>query len=110
MDFGELVTALGEILGTRLVAYLGGATETQTVRQWADGSVVADPVVLERLRCAYQAARLATAYDSTKVAQTWFQGRNPLLDDLAPAHTLRDGPPERHRWVLAAARQFAAAA
>jgi hypothetical protein len=50
-----------------------------------------------------------TARDSKEVAQAWFQGLNPLLDDRSPARLLRDGDLEEvGPQVLTAARQFAA--
>lgn len=33
----ELVTHLRDLLGAKLVAYLGEVKETRAVRQWADG-------------------------------------------------------------------------
>jgi hypothetical protein len=43
------------------------------------------------------------------VAQAWFQGLNPILDDRAPALLLREGElADIGPRVLAAARQFAA--
>ncbi len=110
MGTAELVTALRELLGAKLVAYLGGVTETRTVHQWADGDRdVASPVVAERLCIVYSTARLITGRDSREVAQAWFQGLNPLLDDHSPARLLRDGElNDAGRAVLAAARTFAA--
>lgn len=111
MGTAELVTVLRELLGAKLVAYLGGVQETRAVRQWADGDrEISSPVVAQRLRIAYRAARMITERDSPAVAQTWFQGLNPGLDDRSPARLLRDGDLEdTGRAVLAAARTFAAA-
>lgn len=110
MSQTELVSSLRDLLGAKLVAYLGRVKETRAVRQWADGTrKIGNPDDLERLRIAYRAARLITERDSAAVAQAWFQGLNPSLDDRAPALLLREaeltdiGP-----QVLAAARQFAA--
>lgn len=110
MGTAELVTALRELLGAKLVAYLGGVKETRAVRQWADGErEISNRIVAQRLRIAYRAARLITERDSREVAQTWFQGLNPLLEDRSPARLLRDGDlDETGREVLAAARTFAA--
>ena len=38
MTQSELVTALRELLGAKLVAYLGKVKETRAVRQWAEGT------------------------------------------------------------------------
>ena len=110
MSQAELVSALREILSAKLVAYLGRVKETRAVRQWAEGTrTISSDTDVERLRIAYRAARLITARDSAAVAQAWFQGLNPLLDDRAPARLLREGDlTEIGPQVLAAARQFAA--
>ena len=110
MSQAELVAALRALLGAKLVAYLGRVKETRAVRQWAEGSrTIGNDTDVERLRVAYRVARLITARHTAAVAQAWFQGLNPILDDRAPARVLREedlagsGP-----LVLAAARQFAA--
>jgi hypothetical protein len=110
MTQAELVTALREMLGARLVAYLGKVKETRAVRQWAEGTrTIGNDTDVERLRIAYRAAKLITARDTAAVAQAWFQGLNPILDDRAPALLLRDGDlADVGPRVLAAARQFAA--
>ena len=103
-------TPAADALGARLVAYLGRVSETRAVRQWADGTrTIANPEDVERLRIAYRAARLITERDTPAVAQAWFQGLNPVLDDRAPALLLRDGElADVGPQVLNAARQFAA--
>lgn len=107
----ELVTELRELLGSRLVAYLGGVKETRAVREWATGTrSIQDPEVVERLRLAYRVTRLITMRDTSGVAQAWFQGLNPQLEDRSPAMVLRTGVvDEVGSSVLAAARAFAAA-
>ena len=53
----EVILGLREILGARLVAYLGGVKETRTVREWADGKrAPSSDSVRRRLRDAYQVA------------------------------------------------------
>jgi hypothetical protein len=110
MSTAELVTALREILGAKLVAYIGGVKETRAVRQWAEGSrKIASRDDVERLRVAYRAARMINVRDKTQVVQAWFQGLNPFLDDVSPARLLRDGDVATDGpRVIAAARQFAA--
>ncbi|WP_100464648.1 hypothetical protein [Mycobacteroides abscessus] len=109
MNTPELVTALTDQLGLKLVAYLVRARESRVVRQWAQGTLVlANAQDIERLRLTLQAASLITARESAAIAQAWFQGLNPDLGDISPARLLREndidiaGPA-----VLAAARQFA---
>ncbi|HJQ42967.1 MAG TPA: hypothetical protein VJ831_07780 [Jatrophihabitantaceae bacterium] len=105
----ELITALRDLLGARLVAYLAGVQETRAVRQWADGTrTIRDVDDEQRLRLAYHVALVLTARDSREVAQSWFQGLNPQLDDRSPARVLRDEKPDLGGpLVLAAARAFA---
>ncbi|GGM10000.1 hypothetical protein [Nakamurella endophytica] len=110
LDTSELVKELREALGAKLVAFLGGVRETRAVRQWADGERnIQDRAVEQRLRIAHQAAAMILVKDSPRVAQAWFQGLNPHLEDRSPARILRDGDLEvAGPQVLAAARAFAA--
>ena len=110
MNTAELVGALRDLLGAKLVAYLGNVRETRAVRQWAEGTrEIANPEVVERLRLAYRAARMISGRDSRKLAQAWFQGLNPVLDDRTPARLLREGDIETDgAHVIGAARQFVA--
>lgn len=108
-DQRTVVRELRELLGARLVAYLGGVQETRAVRQWADGTrKIRDAGDEQRLRIAYQAALVITARDTREVAQSWFQGLNPQLGDRSPARLLvEEKPDEAGPAVLAAARAFA---
>lgn len=109
MSEPELVAEVRELLGAKLVAYLGKVQSTRVVREWADGTRTIDNECdIERFRIAYLAGRLITARDEPQVAQTWFQGLNPILGDQPPALLLREGDvtvvgPK----ILSAARQFA---
>ncbi|GBF17500.1 hypothetical protein Br6_04906 [Rhodococcus sp. Br-6] len=104
-----LITELRSLLGTRLLAYLA-ETDTRTIREWADGmSALPAGTILDRLHVALEAAQLLTKLDSPAVAQTWFQGRNPVLADQSPAKVLRNTHPDRARvLILDAAGQFTA--
>jgi len=110
LDTAVLVTGLREVLGARLVAYLGGVRETRAVRQWAEGiRGVQDPADERRLRLAYQVAGLLSVREPAGVVQAWFQGLNPQLGDRPPARVLReDDLDDAGPLVLAAARSFAA--
>lgn len=108
-DVTELVSELRELLGAKLVAYLGSVSETRAVRQWADGDRKPPAAVVRRLRLAYQVAGLLAERDQPRVIQAWFQGMNPQLDDWAPARMIREGSPDDvGTRILAAARAFAA--
>lgn len=107
----ELVTELCDLLGTKLVAYLSSVADTRTVRAWAEQTDPRSPPdeVVDRLRIAHQAASLLGQKDSAPVIQAWFQGRNPHLDDFAPARLIRENNTTiTGTSVLAAARAFAA--
>ena len=106
-SFPEVATELRELLGARLVAYLGSVRETRAVHQWADEGRQPSAEVQQRLRLALQVALPIAEADSKEIAQAWFQGLNPQLDDRSPARMLRDGDfEEAGPAVVAAARAF----
>lgn len=107
--FAEVADQLRDLLGVRLAAYIAGVGETRAVHQWADPELSRTPSeqVQRRLRAALQAALVIASVDGKDVAQVWFQGLNPQLDDRSPARMLRDGElDETGPAVLAAARAF----
>lgn len=108
LAFPELVTQLRDILGVRLVAYLGGVKSARQVSTWADGVGEPGEADKARLRHAFHAASLLRErYDATTV-QSWFKGINPTLNDEAPAQLLRAGDQDTGpRSVIAAAKAFA---
>ncbi len=107
--FPAVVREMREILGARLCAYLGSVKETRAVHQWANGSRKPSTDVERRLRTALQAAAPIAAADSAAVAQAWFQGLNPQLDDRSPLRLLREGDlDEVGPEVISAARAFLA--
>lgn len=105
-----LITELRSLLGARLVAYLANTNNTRTVRDWADGtSALPNQAILDRLQVALEEAQLLSERDSPAVAQTWFQGRNPALDDRPPALLLREEHLDQARaLVLDAVQVFKA--
>lgn len=106
-SFPDVVEELRTVLGARLVAYLGSVRETRAVNQWADGSREPAAEVQQRLRVALQIALTIAASESAQVAQAWFQGLNPQLDDRSPARLLREGDVnEVGPLVITAARAF----
>ncbi|GAA4489907.1 hypothetical protein [Microbacterium panaciterrae] len=108
LSFPELVSHLRDILGVKLVAYIGGVKSARQVSTWADGDGEPGVADRERLRHAFHAASLLRErYDVTTV-QSWFKGINPTLNDEAPAQLLREGDPVTGpRAVIAAAKAFA---
>lgn len=108
-EFPDVVTELRQLLGTRICAVLGSVQDTRVVEEWAAGSRKPPATVERRLRVALQAAAPIAEADSPGVAQAWFQGMNPLLDDRSPLLLLSDGDlDEAQSAVIGAAREFVA--
>jgi hypothetical protein len=100
----DVVGELVDVLGTRLVAYIGGVSHTKFVRSWRNGSTPPRDRRESALRGALQAARILLGAESKVVAQAWFTGANTKLGLEAPAAVLRGAtsPDEISRVVRAA--------
>lgn len=102
-----LVRELRELLGARLVAYVADVKETRAVHEWAEDGRTPNAATVRRLRVALQVALAIAEVDGHEVAQAWFQGLNPQLDDRSPARLLREGDlDEVGPAVIAASRAF----
>lgn len=104
----EIVAGLREIVGARVIAYIGHVNTTRPVKEWAEGERKPSEETMDRLRLAYFVAALLREREGAATVQSWFKGMNPRLDDQAPVRVLRDQPldtagPE----IIAAARSFA---
>lgn len=111
LPLDALVKELRDVLGVRLVAVLAGVGETRAVHEWVEAGRVPRGETANRLRLAYRVTAMLTAQDVPAVAQAWWQGLNPQLDDRSPARLLRDGElDEVGPELLAAARSFSAGA
>ncbi|MDQ6793468.1 MAG: hypothetical protein M3067_01360 [Chloroflexota bacterium] len=107
VELKDAVSEASRLLGPKLVAYICGVTETRSVRQWAEGGHVPREPLPQRIRLALWVANLIADHDNERVAQAWFQGLNPQLDDRSPARLLREGDIEEvGPDVVAAARAF----
>jgi hypothetical protein len=105
--FPEVVAALRDLLGPRLLAYLGSVRETRAVHPWADGVRAPSEAVQQRLRGALQVASMLAEAEGPRIAQAWLQGLNPQLEDRSPARLLREGDlQEVGPAVIGAARAF----
>jgi hypothetical protein len=105
--FPVVVKEIRELLGAKLVAYIAGVAETRAVHEWADGVREPRGSAGERLRFALRVGAFIAERDGAGVAQAWFQGLNPQLDDRSPARLLREGDlHEVGPQILAAARAF----
>ena len=102
----DVVDYLVDVLGRRLVAYIGGVGNTRTVMRWVSGeSRVRSEDAEANLREAFEAVYLIARRDSPGVAKAWFAGLNPQLGDRSPAEALREGD---RKDVKAAVRAFIA--
>jgi hypothetical protein len=106
--FALVAKELIDILGAKLVAYIAGVRETRAVQQYAhEGRSPQDPGIEPRLRLALRIAKVNSERDSNEIAQAWFMGLNPLLNDRSPARLLREGElDEVGPKIIAAARAF----
>lgn len=101
----QVVRELVELLGPPVVALLGGVSETRAVQQWMSGRQPQRP---QALRFALQLATMIASREQGAIAQAWFQGCNPHLQDAIPALVLRNSPlAEVQEKLVAAARAFA---
>jgi hypothetical protein len=106
-EFATVADELRGALGARLAAYVGGVKETRAVHEWAEEDRRPSEITQRRLRLALQVATMIAAADGPEVAQAWFQGLNPQLDDRSPARLLREGDlDEVGPLVVSAARAF----
>jgi hypothetical protein len=97
----------GSVSGELWFPLTGSVGETRAVRQWADGDREPGEDVRNRLRVALQVALPLAEAESPQIAQVWFQGLNPQLNDRSPARILREGElGEVGPSVIAAARAF----
>ena len=106
--FAFVAKELFDILGAKLVAYMAGVRETRAVQQYAQDSwSPRQPGIEPRLRLALRVAKLISERDSNEIAQAWFMGLNPQLNDRSPARLLREGElDEVGPEIIAAARAF----
>lgn len=104
LDDVQLVKELRALLGARLVAYLADASSTAMVADLVAGVVPVSDQIRERLHTAYTVAALQHRLGaSSPLIQAWFQGRNPRLNDKAPARVIAEDAVEESRDLIAAA-------
>lgn len=107
LSFPELVERLRGLVGARLVAYVGNVKSTRPVADWAEGRRSPGAEDEERLRLAFQAARLMRERYDTTTIQSWLMGSNPALDHEAPARLIRENRAvDVARDVMSAASSF----
>lgn len=103
----DVTKGLVDVLGAPLVAVIGGAKDTRSVRQWLTGSGPREASLL-RLRTALQIVEILSQRFEGDMVRAWFTGMNPLLDDKSPLIVLADEDERKFPAVILAARRFAA--
>ena len=106
LDLANVVGALTDELGAKLVAYIGSVGETRAVRQWIEKKREPRGDAERRLREALIVTFMLRSRDSRSAVQAWLMGLNPQLDDQSPATVLRDGDDRSIAAVRGAARAF----
>ena len=91
-------------LGAPLTAAITGVGSATAVNGRVSGRSCFDDDLDQRLRDAFDVTETLLQVESPEVVRAWLLGRNPMLDDRAPAAVL----PEAPAAVLRAARYFAA--
>jgi len=108
LEFPTLVKELTKIIGKKLTAYIASVKDARAIERWIAGAESYKGVE-ERLRLAYQLAKMISDHEGPRVVQAWLTGLNPELNDRAPIRLLREedvatvGPE-----ILGAARAFLA--
>ncbi|WP_123292515.1 hypothetical protein [Curtobacterium sp. PhB78] len=93
----------------KLIAYIGNVSVRRVqFRLGLTAPVLPGQGDEQRLRTAYQIAGTLGERYSSATTQTWFRGRNPDLQYIAPARMLREqDPDEIGAQLLVAASSFA---
>lgn len=82
-----VVQNLTDLIGARIVAFIGGVRDTRTVENWKKSEVPAIPA--RRLEIGYACAlTLGRRYEADRI-KAWFTWLNDFLDDASPAAYLR---------------------
>ena len=101
----NVAAELTNILGAKLVAVLGGANNTPTVRRWFAGEESCDKE--DRLRTALEVVDILLTREQADVVRAWFVGQEPHLDDRSPLLVLAESDGTLAcQPVIAAARAF----
>ncbi|WP_392341548.1 DUF2384 domain-containing protein (plasmid) [Leifsonia sp. P73] len=109
LEITDIVERLRDMVGPKLVAYVGNVKNTRPVGDWAAGRRSPGSEDEKRLRLAFQAARvLSERYSPTNI-QAWMIGSNPALGFESPARAIRDSDnvADIVRDVMSAATSFA---
>lgn len=103
--FPDVASALQEILGQRLVAYVAGVGSPKNVGRWATGATAPQNHDVEqrvrnlyRVVCTLSAKLSSDGALSDEGVRAWLLSTNPELSDGTPIDLLREGefPPVGH--------------
>jgi hypothetical protein len=93
----DLLPELQKVLGERLTAVIATGTwlpaESTAMRSW----IWLNRKSEDRLRNALTIANLLLEEEEQETVQAWFVGKNPMLDDRAPAIVLAEDPEKVRR-------------
>lgn len=91
-DIREIARRLNASLGATLVAALAGSKDPKVSYKWArqDGPSPR-PAAVRRLQFAYAQWLAIAEAEGEAVAQMWFLGSNPWLDQATPIDAIRAG-------------------
>jgi hypothetical protein len=97
----EIAATLEGLLSRRLVAVMIGVSDGKTISRWAKGesTAVRDPEIEQRLRVAFEVAKLLLYFDSEETVRAWFIGLNPQLDDMSPIECIASGQLKEVRFA-----------
>lgn len=104
-EVSDIAKYLIEVLGSKLTAYMVGASDGRTVNRWAAGDRSPRAESEERLREIFYIFRLLQTAEDVHTVRAWFVGLNPQLNDRSPATALHEGDT---RDVVVAAKSFIA--
>jgi hypothetical protein len=101
INFPEMLSQLEEIIGPKITAVIADIDDPECLQSWMEDAGQIDPVIRERLRHAYDTARILLEKEPPQTIRTWFAGSNHYLDDHSPALMLSKDPIGVQRAALA---------
>lgn len=88
----EIVGAAGRVFGVRIATAIAAGSWEYTPLDGPSPGAPADQSSLRRLRDALAIADLLLDVEADETVRSWFAGKNPILDDRAPAIVISDSP------------------
>lgn len=85
LGIDKIISCLKSWVGEKITAYLAGFSKVEDLNRLDD----LEPLVKDRLNCAYRAVQLIVEEYSSETARAWLFGMNSHFDDRAPAGIIR---------------------